>query len=71
MAQLGNLHRAGQELAEAMERAARAETEVAFLKERLYELHGRESEEREPMLAGRRRSRFDRSCSPYPQRARR
>ena len=36
--QLGNLHEAGQQLAEARERAARAETEVQFLRERLTEL---------------------------------
>jgi hypothetical protein len=36
--QLGNLHEAGQQLAEARERAAKAETEVAFLRERLSEL---------------------------------
>jgi hypothetical protein len=36
--QLGNLHKAGQELAEARERAARAETEAIFLRERLAEL---------------------------------
>jgi hypothetical protein len=36
--QLGNLHQAGQELAEARERAARAETEATFLRERLSEL---------------------------------
>ena len=36
--QLGNLHQAGQELAEARERAARAETEAAFLRERLAEM---------------------------------
>ena len=36
--QLGNLHQAGQHLAEARERAARAETEAAFLRERLAEL---------------------------------
>jgi hypothetical protein len=35
--QLGNLHQAGQQLAEARERAARAETEAAFLRERLAE----------------------------------
>jgi hypothetical protein len=38
MAQLGNLHQAGQDLADARERAARAETQVEFLKERLAEL---------------------------------
>lgn len=36
--QLGNLHEAGHELAEARERAARAETQVEFLRERLSEL---------------------------------
>ena len=36
--QLGNLHIAGQELAEARERAVRAETEVAFLRERLADI---------------------------------
>jgi hypothetical protein len=36
--QLGNLHEAGQQLAEARERAAKAETEARFLKERLREL---------------------------------
>jgi hypothetical protein len=38
LAQLGNLHQAGQQLAEARERAARAETEASFLRERLAEL---------------------------------
>ena len=36
--QLGNLHEAGQRLAEARERAARAETEAEFLRQRLSEL---------------------------------
>ncbi len=36
--QLGNLHDAGQQMAEARERAARAETESEFLKERLKDL---------------------------------
>jgi len=36
--QLGNLHEAGQQLAEARERAAKAETEALFLRERLSEL---------------------------------
>lgn len=39
--QLGNLHEAGQQLAEARERAARAETEAQFLRERVRELRGR------------------------------
>jgi hypothetical protein len=38
LTQLGNLHEAGQQLAEARERAARAETEASFLRERLAEL---------------------------------
>lgn len=36
--QLGNLHEAGQQLADARERAAKAETEARFLKERLADL---------------------------------
>ena len=36
--QLGNLHEAGQQLAEARERAAKAETESVFLRERLSEM---------------------------------
>ena len=36
--QLGNLHQAGQQLAEARERAAKAETEAKFLKERLSDM---------------------------------
>jgi hypothetical protein len=43
--QLGNLHEAGQQLAEARERAARAETEAAFLRERLAELRVAPGEE--------------------------
>jgi hypothetical protein len=47
--QLGNLHKAGQELAEARERAARAETEATFLRERLAELRQtNKSPEQEP-----------------------
>ena len=38
VAQLANLHEAGRELAEARERAAKAETEVFFLRERLTEM---------------------------------
>lgn len=38
LTQLGNLHEAGQQLAEARERAAKAETEAAFLRERLTEM---------------------------------
>jgi hypothetical protein len=36
--QLGNLHEAGRQLAEARERAVKAETEASFLRERLAEL---------------------------------
>ncbi len=36
--QLGNLHEAGQQLAEARERAGKAETEASFLRERLAEM---------------------------------
>jgi hypothetical protein len=38
LTQLGNLHEAGQQLAEARERAAKAETEASFLRERLAEM---------------------------------
>ncbi|MFH1330883.1 MAG: hypothetical protein ABIJ48_09575 [Actinomycetota bacterium] len=38
LAQLGHLHEAGQQLAEARERAAKAETEASFLRERLAEM---------------------------------
>ena len=38
LAQLGHLHEAGQQLAEARERAAKAETEATFLRERLAEI---------------------------------
>ncbi|MEA3511031.1 MAG: hypothetical protein U9R51_06300 [Actinomycetota bacterium] len=43
LTQLGNLHEAGQQLAEARERAGKAETEARFLRERLAEL--RENQE--------------------------
>ncbi|MGB7861042.1 MAG: hypothetical protein WBM90_11140 [Acidimicrobiia bacterium] len=43
--QLGNLHEAGQQLAEARERAAKAETEATFLRERLSELRDQVSRE--------------------------
>jgi hypothetical protein len=41
--QLGNLHEAGQQLAEASERAAKAETESKFLREQLAERRSAES----------------------------
>lgn len=57
--QLGNLHQAGRELAEARERAAKAETEATFLRERLKEL--REETKSAPLPAvaeGKRRRWF-------------
>ena len=50
MLQLGNLHEAGQQLAEASARAAKAETEAVFLKERLAELRAElaKADEHEP-----------------------
>lgn len=44
MDQLGNLHEAGLLLAEARERAAKAETETGFLRERLAELRAERDE---------------------------
>ena len=44
LSQLGNLHEAGQQLAEARERAAKAETEAAFLRARLAEIRSEDSE---------------------------
>lgn len=44
MDQLGNLHEAGLQLAEARERAAKAETEASFLRERLGEIRSERDE---------------------------
>jgi DNA-binding transcriptional MerR regulator len=44
MDQLGNLHEAGLHLAEARERAAKAETEATFLRERLSEMRSERDE---------------------------
>jgi len=52
VAQLGNLHQTGQQLAEARERAARAETEAAFLRERLSEIRDERDELRQRLGAG-------------------
>lgn len=41
LGQLGNIHEAGQQLADARERMARAETENEFLKERIRDLRAR------------------------------
>jgi hypothetical protein len=46
--QLGNLHEAGQQLAVAKERAAKAETEAKFLRERLAEIRHGEAPAPEP-----------------------
>lgn len=46
--QLGNLHEAGQQLAVAKERAAKAETEAKFLRERLAEIRQGEAPTSEP-----------------------
>lgn len=55
--QLGNLHQAGQELADARERAAKAETEAMFLRDRLRELREELASERQAV--GNRRDRID------------
>ncbi len=47
MDQLGNLHEAGMNLAEARERAAKAETEATFLRERLTEMRSERDELKE------------------------
>lgn len=44
MDQLGNLHEAGMQLATARERAAKAETEATFLRERLSEMRSERDE---------------------------
>lgn len=41
LTQLGNLHEAGRDLADARERAARAETEAEFLRDRVHDLRDR------------------------------
>ena len=46
--QVGNLHEAGQELADAKERAAKAETENEFLREQLRELKAERGTRRRP-----------------------
>lgn len=51
LSQLGNLHQAGQQLAEARERAAKAETEATFLRERLAELRSEQPAHHEPAMS--------------------
>lgn len=62
MDQLGNLHEAGMNLAEARERAARAETESTFLRERLAEMRS----ERDELKDEVRSSRGDSAATPTP-----
>jgi len=53
MDQLGNIHEAGLLLAEARERAAKAETEAAFLRERLGELRAERDELKQAAVVSR------------------
>jgi hypothetical protein len=53
MDQLGNIHEAGLLLAEARERAAKAETEAEFLRERLGEIRSERDELKIATLAER------------------
>ncbi len=55
MDQLGNLHEAGLQLAEARERAAKAETEATFLRERLAEMRDERTHRPDTPGAGSRR----------------
>ncbi|MGH8911898.1 MAG: hypothetical protein ACRDVD_05245 [Acidimicrobiia bacterium] len=48
LGQLGNIHEAGQQLADARERMARAETENEFLKERIRDMRDRLGEKDDP-----------------------
>ena len=56
MDQLGNLHESGMHLADARERAAKAETEATFLRERLSEMRTERDELREATPSPRSRS---------------
>ena len=62
--QLGNLHEAGQQLAESRERAAKAETEALFLRERLAEMREAASF---PAPAPSQGGDGDRTSSPLPR----
>lgn len=53
--QLGNLHEAGQQLADARERAGKAETEVEFLRDRVTEMRS----ERDALLADKAESEIE------------
>jgi hypothetical protein len=51
LGQLGNIHEAGQQLAEARERMGRAETENVFLKERIRDLRAQLEKSETPAVA--------------------
>lgn len=65
--QLGNLHEAGQQLAEARERAAKAETEARFLKERLADLRRELDRAKEPPAPMESKAEQPRGPSEKPQ----
>lgn len=65
--QLGNLHEAGQQLAEARERAAKAETESQFLKERLSDLREELEKTRRAEAAEKSESEEAEASSAHPQ----
>ena len=50
LGQLGNIHEAGQQLAEARERMGRAETENVFLKERIRDLRAQLEKDQTPVV---------------------
>ena len=50
LGQLGNIHEAGQHLAEARERMGRAETENVFLKERIRDLRAQLEKDETPVV---------------------
>jgi hypothetical protein len=68
MDQLGNLHDAGVQLAEARERAARAETEAGFLRERLGELRTERDEYKSKAERGSAPSTPDGEPEPFSER---
>lgn len=61
--QVGHVHEAGQQLADARERAARAETENEFLKEQLRDLKSQKRSPRRPAAGG---SPASAATSPVP-----
>ncbi|MEA2024556.1 MAG: hypothetical protein U9N79_09745 [Actinomycetota bacterium] len=73
LTQLGNLHEAGQQLAEARERAAKAETEAKFLRERLAEVRKGKSPEpadsRQPEPESQQQTADSRQPEPESQQA--